>query len=284
MEGIRRIPWSSAAYVGLSLQASRRHARVAACYLGLATAFTGLAITTKGVGYIFFYHAVSCVLVAVSYGMGRTLLSKSCGGYSAYSWILFAPYLAGNWCTWRYYTTRVTAFQEILPHVFVGRRLFRREARALTARGITAVLDLAPELLETPALTSLNYCHQPMLDLVPPSRESLLAAVAFIEANVRRTKVYIHCKLGLSRSAAVVAAYLIKNGYTMSGALALIEKARPGLVICQDTKETLRSLEACNASDLAVGTSMYRLHTLDQIARDDRDYRSDIPKQEETTC
>jgi protein-tyrosine phosphatase len=45
--------------------------------------------------------------------------------------------------------------------------------------------------------------------------------------------VYIHCKIGYSRSAAAVAAYLIMSDKAsdVEGALAMIRRARPSVVI-----------------------------------------------------
>jgi protein-tyrosine phosphatase len=55
----------------------------------------------------------------------------------------------------------------------------------------------------------------------------------FIDERSRHGIVYIHCKIGYSRSAAAIAAYLIMCGKanTIEEAFALIRRARPSIVI-----------------------------------------------------
>ena len=108
---------------------------------------------------------------------------------------------------------------------------------------LMAVLDLAPELPESPGLMRLDYKHVPMLDLAPPSRAQLNTAIAFIEAQPPESKLFIHCALGYSRSVAVLAAYLIKRGHDLDAALAQINARRPGIVVPNSTLRVLRQFE-----------------------------------------
>ncbi len=55
----------------------------------------------------------------------------------------------------------------------------------------------------------------------------------FIRNHARDGAVYVHCKIGYSRSAAAVAAYLIMSGNakTAEEAFAIIRRVRPSIVI-----------------------------------------------------
>jgi protein-tyrosine phosphatase len=82
-----------------------------------------------------------------------------------------------------------------------------------------------------------------VLDLTAPTPAQLDEAVAFIAANIERGIVYVHCKAGYSRAAAVVGAYLLEVGGANDPqeATTLLRTARPAIVI---RPEVLRAL--CN--------------------------------------
>jgi protein-tyrosine phosphatase len=118
------------------------------------------------------------------------------------------------------YKRRLDPWVDAAPAVLCGRLMMGREARAMRERGVTAVLDLTAEHAETRQFLemanssdrsisreALRYFNVPVLDLTGPSQEQLNAAVGFIEEHSRRGVVYVHCALGISRTAAVVSAY-----------------------------------------------------------------------------
>jgi protein-tyrosine phosphatase len=75
-------------------------------------------------------------------------------------------------------------------------RRFRGAKRALVA--VTA------ELSEARPFQATRYRNLPILDLTAPTHAQLQEAVAFITDEVEKGSVYVHCKIGYSRSAAVV--------------------------------------------------------------------------------
>jgi protein phosphatase len=62
----------------------------------------------------------------------------------------------------------------------------------------------------------------------------------FIENHARRGIVYVHCKIGYSRSAAAVAAYLLaRNAVSTTDAFAMIRRVRPSIVIRREIMAAL---------------------------------------------
>jgi protein-tyrosine phosphatase len=99
--------------------------------------------------------------------------------------------------------------------------------------GVTAVLDLTAEFSEAKPFRKINYRNIPVLDLTAPTQAQLVEMSEFIANNSRNGAVYVHCKIGYSRSAAAVAAYLIMSGNanTAKEAFAIIRRVRPSIVI-----------------------------------------------------
>ena len=67
----------------------------------------------------------------------------------------------------------------------------------------------------------------------------------FIGDYSRNGAVYVHCKIGYSRSAAAVAAYLIMSGRanTAEEAFAIIRRARPSVVIRREVISALAEFD-----------------------------------------
>lgn len=83
------------------------------------------------------------------------------------------------------------------------------------------------------------------------SSAQLDRAVAFIVEQPKRGIVYVHCKIGYSRSAAVVGAYLLDSGMckTADEAIAHLKSVRPAIVIRPEVEGAIRGFdERRNAS------------------------------------
>ena len=198
-----------------------------------------------GIGRMMFYPAVSCVLMGSVYLANQPAwLEKTKGVHSLLSMLLFSPYLFGSWCSWVYYSRKIPALSEIVPGILLGRRLNEVEARRLFNNGNFAVLDLAPEMAEVVSLRNCNYRHVPILDLAPPSLRQLQEALDFIGLHYHKSRIYIHCSLGLSRGAAVVAAFLIRQGLNTADAVSLIRRARPQVLVSREHVHILKKFEA----------------------------------------
>jgi hypothetical protein len=152
------------------------------------------------------------------------------------------PYLAGGWLTFPHYRRTAPPWVDVTPQLVLGRRLTEPEAREQIARGVRAVLDLTAECEAPPSFRALAYRNVPILDLTIPTPRQFAEAVDFIRAHAGDGgKVYLHCKLGRSRSASVAAAYLIAEGLAKDGAeaVAIVKRARPEIVVGKAALEAL---------------------------------------------
>ena len=62
--------------------------------------------------------------------------------------IILAPWLAGQHLSLIYYRRHCRPWNEVVPNVWIGRRLNDREAASAVRQGVTAVLDLTGECSE----------------------------------------------------------------------------------------------------------------------------------------
>jgi protein-tyrosine phosphatase len=71
----------------------------------------------------------------------------------------------------------------------------------------------------------------PILDLTAPEPPALATALSFIDDHVGARPVYVHCALGFSRSATVIAAWLVRTARakTADEALRRLAALRPGV-------------------------------------------------------
>ena len=86
-----------------------------------------------------------------------------------------------------------------------------------------------------------EYRNLPILDLTAPTQDQLHEAAAFIAEHAETGVVYVHCKIGYSRSAAAVAAYLLTNGHATSAeeAIEKLRSVRPAIVVRPEVREAL---------------------------------------------
>jgi protein-tyrosine phosphatase/membrane-associated phospholipid phosphatase len=218
--------------------------RVGLYYALGAIILTATAIAIGGWGTLLLWPAVALALTAAAYfGLLADVFNKQAGRLPLSTRCLMAPVLLGHRLSLLYYQRRADPRNEVLPGLWMGRRLNEKEARQAIRQGVTAVLDLTSEFSEPSAFLAARYLNLPVLDLTAPSPEQLAAAVNFIEREKERGTVYVHCKIGYSRSAAVVGAYLRTAGLTrsMDEAIALMRRARPSLIVRPEAQRAIGS-------------------------------------------
>ena len=143
-------------------------------------------------------------------------LKRTNGTLNPLSFVLFAPLHALNWFSFRLATSlqKPKPFHEIVPGLWLGRRLTGGEAAHFSQLPEAAVLDLTAEFAENKQLRNQNYLCLPTLDHTAPRKEQLEQALQFIQKHIGTRPVFVHCAMGHGRSATVVAAWLLRQNKT----------------------------------------------------------------------
>ncbi len=163
-------------------------------------------------GALLLWPAVALLTVATAYfRFGPAIYRKNAGVLPMSTRFVLGPCLLGQYLSLLYYRRQCRAWDEITPHVWIGSILKDGEACAAIGAGVTAVLDLTAEFSEAKPFRSLRYRNIPILDLTAPTTDQLGEMADFIDRQSRDGVVYVHCKIGYSRSAAAIAAWLLKT-------------------------------------------------------------------------
>lgn len=185
--------------------------KLAGRYGAGAAACAGLSWWWSG----FAWPATALGIYALAYATGRPrLLGKENGTLSpSAEWCLLPVLLVTRLIQRRWWKSR-PLMTELTAGVFFGRMPSRHEAEELALKPL-AVLDLTADANAPPSFRERAvYQNMPMLDLVAPSGDSLQRCMDFISGHHQSHTVFIHCQLGLQRSAAVAARWLVESGHS----------------------------------------------------------------------
>ena len=205
--------WAVAALIPDPRQPGTRNpsTKLAMRYGAGALMFVGLSFTWWG----FVWPAVACGIMALAYFTGRSrLLGKENGTLSpSAEWCLLPVLLVTKWYQ-RQWLKRLPGWHEVADGLLFGRKVTPTEAEQLTRGGNLAVLDLTAESNAPVAFRErARYHNLPLLDLVPLKQEHIQQALHIIRAErAAGNRVYLHCQLGLQRSALIAAHWLVEMG------------------------------------------------------------------------
>ena len=236
--------------------------RVGCYYAAGAAAVLALTPAVWPWGVFLLWPAAGLGIVAGAYfGLGPGVFRKTDGRLPLSTRFVLAPVLIGQHLSLAYYRRHCRAWDAVAQGVLIGRTLTEAEAAAAVKQGVTAVLDLTAEFSEAAPFRATKYRNLPVLDLTGPTQDQLHDAVAFIADEAAKGTVYVHCKIGYSRSAAVAGAYLLASheAATPEEAVARLHKVRPSIIIRPEAMEALSAFARrekelaglCPTSDLA---------------------------------
>lgn len=194
--------------------------------LGLLT----LAWLVRGWAWLLLWPGIAVILVSLAYGrFGTGIFQKVRGRLSWPARALLIPYQIGAWLSSRWYTRAVLPSAEVVPGIWIGRAPGRTDWRHFDPK---AVLDLTAEFDASGVALQRRHRNVPMLDLIVPSAMQLRSAVEALNELHSHAPVLVHCALGYTRSALVVAAWLLQRGLaaTPQEALGLVRAVRPQIV------------------------------------------------------
>jgi len=217
---------------------SPRHRSLASRYALSGIILLALALLLPG-SLILLWPATALCLVAVGYtGAGNAIFQKTEEGRLSLSarWLLW-PYLLGARLSACWFSRRIPSFSVITDGIAVGG--FQAH------RSFTTVLDLTAEFHRRDRLSS-HWISQPLLDLVVPELSELQCAVNNLrQLRQNNEPVLVCCALGLSRSACVVAAWLLAEQHATSveQAVALIRVQRPQVVLTSGHQQRLQQFK-----------------------------------------
>jgi protein phosphatase len=214
----------------------------AALYAAMAVMFVVPLLWQPKLGWLTLWPAVACGIVAMGYAWAGPAVYRRSNGQLTWParWVL-GPVLAGQWVSWLYYARQSSRVDHVADNVWIGRLVRHHEARQLVDAEIGAVVDCCNAFNEPAALREIDRLELPILDLTAPTDAQLASAVEFIEQH-RAAGVLVHCKAGYSRSAALVAAWLLSTGRAtkVDEATEMIRTARPNVVIRPEIRDALQ--------------------------------------------
>ena len=197
-------------------------------------------------GVLLLWPATAFGIVAIAYFRAGPIVFRKSGGKLPWSTrFVLAPCLVGQYLSLLYYRRQCRSWDKVTPEIWIGGKLGSRAAKKALCSGVVSVLDLSAEFSEAKPFRKINYQNIPDLDLTAPTQAQLVEMSKLIGNYSRNGPVYVHCKIGYSRSAAAVAAYLVMSGEvdTAKEAFAMIRCVRPSIVIRPEVLLALSEFE-----------------------------------------
>lgn len=199
-----------------------RHLKIALYYLVLSILLMVLAFKLSS--FICFYLFISVFSISVIYAFGLNgLLMAPNKGIRFLQKLFFLPYFVGSHLSWLYYKRNIPFISQYNERIYFGRQADDKEYQQLKQLGINKIINLCPELPFHK--TDILQHHYDFLDLTMQHPSRLFAVIKDIDSS--SDKVYIHCKLGMSRTILVIAAYLLYHGNTLMQIEDFLQQQRP---------------------------------------------------------
>ncbi|WP_290705654.1 phosphatase PAP2/dual specificity phosphatase family protein [Amphritea sp.] len=205
--------------------------RLTRYYLLATVIFSLIGIFIGGWGWLLLWPATATTLVALAYcGFGTSVFQYHDQRMSLPALILLTPYLLGAYLSAQLLSRKRQGCVEVTKGVWLSQVPGREELQHSRA---AYRLNLTAEMLP------LNYrCKNtrriPMLDLAIPDEKTLRKAITELSRLAdSNMPVLVHCALGLSRSAVVIAGWLISSNKASSveQAVQMVAQVRPDCIL-----------------------------------------------------
>lgn len=187
------------------------------------------------VSITFVWPAVAFGIVSLAYATGLSrLLGKENGTLSPSAEWCLLPVILGTAWVQRKWLKCQPAWREVSPGVLFGRKLTGKEAETLVSQGPLSVIDLTAESNAPVAFRERAHYHNlPLLDLVPLQPEHIRAVLDLMrQEQAQGRRVFLHCQLGLQRSALIAAHWLAETEtISLEAAVRRIREIEPRVVI-----------------------------------------------------
>lgn len=194
------------------------------------------AAVIGGQGWWLLWPALAFLCVAAGYsGAGTSVFQKDKNGQiSPSAAVLLLPYRLLALISYYWYAHQCRHTSVVNEHIALG-------GYPVAPLSAAAVLDMTGEFPRSRYAESLAYHCQPQLDLFPLTEEEIESAVCHLTRLAQSGQVYVHCKLGYTRSSTVVVAWLMRQGMAegLQQALAIVRQARPQIVLREPTLAAL---------------------------------------------
>ncbi len=221
---------------------SQRNYRLASYYAAGAIICAVPAILSGGSYWLALWPAAALTLITIAYlGLGISVFQYHHQRMAFAALILLAPYLLGAHISARILSRKRAGCNEVIAGLWLGRVPRRSD---LQHCGATGQLNLTPEMLPLNRPQE-GIEREPLLDLAIPDAKQLQQAIQRLDRMLsNNSPVLVHCALGLSRSAVVVAGWLLhsRHAATVEQAVATVTAARPACILHREHIAVLEAL------------------------------------------
>jgi protein tyrosine phosphatase (PTP) superfamily phosphohydrolase (DUF442 family) len=138
---------------------------------------------------------------------------------------------------------------------FLGGALMFDDLERLQGQGVGAVVNLCverPDNWHKLHEAHIEYLWLPVLDAFPPSLEQIRQGVTWMDLQVRAGRtVYIHCAIGVGRSATLLACwYIHARNMNVPQVLTWLKTRRPQVALTRRQIRRLQEFEALQSQQI----------------------------------
>jgi membrane-associated phospholipid phosphatase len=226
-----------------------RSLKVGLYYLGAAILFLVIAFSYHSIIALWLFLSMAAVAIVYAFGLNHLIAGVNARA-SWWQWVLFALYFIGTNLSWRWYKRKLPLMSHVEDRIYFGRHPASHEYADLSSQGINHAINLALE--HQINRSKLEQTRIAFLDLTIPDPEALHSVVLMIEEK-KKSGVYVHCALGLSRSVMAISAWMLYRGFTMVQVEERMRELRPAYI---------------KSKYIYVALNLYQAHLLSLSVRD----------------